>query len=107
MGPRLQERGVQSGQTRMNRHEKSFNGAALTRARSFAPESISTTRRLLLQWGRAYKSAELDTSLGRETLRRQLQWGRAYKSAEFPKRAANAASAAIASMGPRLQERGV
>ena len=60
MGPRLQERGVQ--QPHFNCYEKmfSFNGAALTRARSYSRRLIEAEQEEKLQWGRAYKSAELD-----------------------------------------------
>ncbi len=62
---------------------ESFNGAALTRARS----SVQGRRR--------------------GHLREPLQWGRAYKSAELRNQVPNFVLTGMASMGPRLQERGV
>ncbi len=83
MGPRLQERGVRLC-ARCNRvTNQRFNGAALTRARSFGDPAQQLAPR------------------------RALQWGRAYKSAEFVEKERILVTARSASMGPRLQERGV
>ncbi len=109
MGPRLQERGVLTLRLPRQQPQKSFNGAALTRARSYVIRNSYLLRVYRLQWGRAYKSAELrpprNGTLGLRSSR--LQWGRAYKSAEFPGDAREAGVKRPASMGPRLQERGV
>ena len=111
MGPRLQERGVPTQNPRRTLNHsrfngaaltrarscwpfpkryyisESFNGAALTRARSFGSGFGSTgSRPKRLQWGRAYKSAELLAAWFYYVSPRLLQWGRAYKSAEFCKR---------------------
>ena len=61
----------------------------------------------VLQWGRAYKSAEF--ALARRVFGTdpKLQWGRAYKSAEFSLLDGGGGENGAASMGPRLQERGV
>ena len=111
--------------------ESCFNGAALTRARSFTATPNTAKLMRLLQWGRAYKSAELSAAGSDPPPAFQLQWGRAYKSAEFADffstflcpfwlqwgRAYKSAEfwrgkptdiwQPAASMGPRLQERGV
>ena len=84
-----------------------FNGAALTRARSSLASAKTQTISGKLQWGRAYKSAELQLSRRRCNRREELQWGRAYKSAEFRGLSAYPRLVSCASMGPRLQERGV
>ncbi len=60
-----------------------------------------------LQWGRAYKSAEFLISLLLKSALMLLQWGRAYKSAEFHNLYSSITQGYRASMGPRLQERGV
>ncbi len=60
MGPRLQERGVL---------------LAIT---------LANDQNIMLQWGRAYKSAELPHPARKKDLHfLGLQWGRAYKSAEL------------------------
>ncbi len=109
-----------------------FNGAALTRARSciggakllYFPKLASMGPRLqergvwrfggfgglsrqALQWGRAYKSAELSAQSPEVARATTLQWGRAYKSAELNRQMRVSPRTLIASMGPRLQERGV
>ena len=83
MGPRLQERGVRFPLFLPPIPLSSFNGAALTRARS--SRSMGLILRLLhmLQWGRAYKSAELQPFQSPKEEAKPLQWGRAYKSAEL------------------------
>ena len=83
MGPRLQERGVSSRDGHIRPSSWSFNGAALTRARSYSNLRMPTKPRWALQWGRAYKSAELQVMTMKQELRERLQWGRAYKSAEL------------------------
>ncbi len=83
MGPRLQERGVS---TKTTLRSNPLSG---------------------LQWGRAYKSAELRSSEASPDMQRMLQWGRAYKSAELVGIVSLIALGRLASMGPRLQERGV
>ena len=131
MGPRLQERGVSEAKRQQRQRRRSFNGAALTRARSsitpaqtnekiygfngaaltrarsYQLASLSLPAGLMLQWGRAYKSAEFQHDLKCNRLLAELQWGRAYKSAELARQARQAVVAEVASMGPRLQERGV
>ena len=82
MGPRLQERGVTNSKKLI----------------------LSAVR---LQWGRAYKSAEFGSIWEPKFYGAKLQWGRAYKSAEFHLAKYYVSWAAYASMGPRLQERGV
>ena len=83
MGPRLQERGV-SAETLM---------------------PINSL--IMLQWGRAYKSAELSAAPAKGSAAPALQWGRAYKSAELEMQVIKLVLQRKASMGPRLQERGV
>ena len=83
MGPRLQERGVGASGESGERRERSFNGAALTRARSYPFGRVNTFPAPQLQWGRAYKSAELGSGERRAESGERLQWGRAYKSAEL------------------------
>ena len=131
MGPRLQERGVPASLSLPAKIVQGFNGAALTRARSCFPlafrsplhrsfNGAALTRARswersearsgasgALQWGRAYKSAEFPDSRPRELEGQALQWGRAYKSAEFKIHLCGFAGGSGASMGPRLQERGV
>ena len=83
MGPRLQERGVTFFPRLPASAGARFNGAALTRARSLQPCWLQRKLPDGLQWGRAYKSAELLFSTNHRTLTEKLQWGRAYKSAEL------------------------
>ena len=83
MGPRLQERGVLAAVGTVIAGSSCFNGAALTRARSYGQTTTSAQPHIALQWGRAYKSAELEN----------------FKVKASPN--------FLASMGPRLQERGV
>ena len=107
MGPRLQERGVRRRTHGLRSGCRGFNGAALTRARSF-PGIVSGLACLtLLQWGRAYKSAELGAVSSAASIAFWLQWGRAYKSAELHLWDHSKFRFLSASMGPRLQERGV
>ena len=107
MGPRLQERGVQCAIQCFPGDGICFNGAALTRARSYSIGANAYTLGGRLQWGRAYKSAEFCPSRSPRHWQRGLQWGRAYKSAEFDAEGTVMSLCCCASMGPRLQERGV
>src|SRR5581483_9078510 len=108
MGPRSCERGNRACAAESARIERSFNGAALVRARKSRLSADRTVVLLLLQWGRARASAEIPrrgrasgqrlrgASMGprscergnvvaRESLldRAELQWGRARASAEM------------------------
>ena len=87
--------------------ERSFNGAALTRARSSEESAWIEKCSNWLQWGRAYKSAEFGSGMASVFPPLVLQWGRAYKSAELTAFGSSKNIGQWASMGPRLQERGV
>ena len=107
MGPRLQERGVKGRIKQCGMPMVSFNGAALTRARSCRLSDQRNRFQASLQWGRAYKSAELIFWFARHRLRLRASMGPRLQ--ERGVKAARAAEKAttLASMGPRLQERGV
>ena len=131
MGPRLQERGVCRTVTRATFPDGGFNGAALTRARSCRlylrhPTQILSFNGAALTRARSWRhnasARRWQTRFNGAALTRArssepagllppplgaLQWGRAYKSAEFEERMPLLVEREIASMGPRLQERGV
>ncbi len=108
----------------------SFNGAALRRTRKSLTRSNSARAGAVLQWGRAPKNAEIQTSIVARQCLARLQWGRAPKNAEIisprslARRSPRFNGAALrrtrkclarcrgvprhdgASMGPRSEERG-
>src|SRR5579884_2767892 len=130
MGPRSCERGNAPGARWARWNGRSFNGAALVRARKFAqsrpgclPEHGFNGAALVrarkwdgkgarvsfvawLQWGRARASAEITSENFNDIYHSELQWGRARASAEIRPRRGGASSEGRASMGPRSCERG-
>ena len=81
MGPRLVERGKKLARF-VSLVRKGFNGAALGRARKVAPLRLKAVEREMLQWGRAWLSAERRVAVGHVSGFLPLQWGRAWLSAE-------------------------
>ncbi len=107
-----------------------FDGAALFTARKYDSIFLGLLARVLLQWGRAFYSAEIGaadlqaltdaalqwgrafysaeiaefTAMG--SLTASLQWGRAFYSAEMRRRGFHSGYRSQASMGPRFLQRG-
>ena len=132
MGPRLQERGVRRRRRRRKRRRRRFNGAALTRARSsfcgdsngraignasmgprlqergvFLLGSIICVPRDGFNGAALTRARSSRNNMSYHVTLIKLQWGRAYKSAELTDITQGGYRALNASMGPRLQERGV
>ena len=69
-------------------------------------DGVHVSHHVSLQWGRAFGSAEIVSSLTDDSRHVSLQWGRAFGSAETRVRARISADRACASMGPRFRKRG-
>ena len=107
MGPRLQERGLPLGVRATSALGKAFNGAALTRARTYRWETTGHRWEDNLQWGRAYKSADLVVSHRWPVKKMEPSMGPRLQERGLHKLLFVFVILFKPSMGPRLQERGL
>src|SRR5581483_8190295 len=106
MGPRSCERGNGMEKVHESLLSPGFNGAALVRARKSRLGEVVWERYMMLQWGRARASAEINRMIILRLRILRLQWGRARASAEIGCEGCAGAVRQGASMGPRSCERG-
>ena len=106
MGPRSDERGNFGEKRDPFGTRGALQWGRAQMSAEIRPSGIQASAANLLQWGRAQMSAEMRTTSAPRPHSDPLQWGRAQMSAEISTLSSSEREAALASMGPRSDERG-
>ena len=105
MGPRSEDRGNSGDGTQHTTAERASMGPR-SEDRGNAEEEEMELMDIMLQWGRDLKIAEMGFFATRVKSSAALQWGRDLKIAEMCRVDDQWMKVAIASMGPRSEDRG-